>query len=289
MSSTPSLECPNPICRAPITYSAVACDRCGTFIGFPNYRAAEAERPELDARYTAAQIDANNRLVTKLLNKLQSLAENSRPVICMSFAACDDILRPGKYRNYHQRVDSGERGPADATLHADRSMVGERLFPNYKHHIQYAALSPDGRGLVNYGPIAVQWEVVPNYLRGRISLLEENSFTFYDQYELGRRGATLPLGYRAIWDDRSKLAVAKLASQLTAATAEDALATILLNTGATRRDDAFLEVFIYAENGLDTREVDLVTVQRAPATRDENYRLELIKEVCTSRSIRLVE
>ena len=94
----------------------------------------------------------------------------------------------------------------------------------YEEHIQYAALSPDGRGLVSYGPVAVRWEVVPSYLDRRISLFQEDSFIFYDQFKLGDRGATVPPGYRAIWDDRAKLVAAKFASRLTAATAEGSLA-----------------------------------------------------------------
>ena len=57
-------------------------------------------------------------------------------------------------------------------------MVEARLFPMYGEHIAYAALSPDGRGLPNYGPIAVRWQVAPAYVGRRASLLEENSFIF---------------------------------------------------------------------------------------------------------------
>src|SRR5207253_874190 len=102
---------------------------------------------ELAKRYDAVRQDATLRGVAHLLVKLEALAEQSRPVIAMSFAACDDILRPGKYRNYEQRIGSGEREPAGQPDHADREMVGERLFPMYNQYIQYAALSPDGRGL----------------------------------------------------------------------------------------------------------------------------------------------
>jgi hypothetical protein len=138
--------------------------------------------------------DAARRSITPLLAKLEAIAKRSQPVINMDFAACDDILRSGKYRNYHQRIDSGERAPAKAQDHADRVKVGESLFPVHEKHIQYAALSPDGRGLLSYGPVAMRWEVTSVYLDRRVSLLEENSFTFYDHHKLGDRGATIPLG-----------------------------------------------------------------------------------------------
>ncbi len=242
-------------------------------------------------RYSHARDDARQRNVVPLLDKIETVAEGSQPVINMSFAACDDILRPAKYKNYHQAVVSWDRDPAEAQHHADRSMVGDRLFPMYKEHIIYAVVSPDGRGLLNYGPVAVRWEVLASYLGPRISLLEENSFTFYEQHELGRLGAIIPAGYQAIWGDRAKLVAAKLASRLTTATSEGTLADLLMRPGATRKDDEFVEIFIYADEGLETREVDQVTIQRAPMTSEERHRLDLVREACAVRSpaIRVIE
>jgi len=281
-----SSNCPD--CGQVVEYWRVQC-RCGHFVGFPNYRDVAAERAELTKRHTAAQDDCKKRRVASLLTKLEDLAEQSRPVIAMSFSACDDILRPGKYRNYHQRIDSGERDPSGAADHADREMVGARLFPTYHHHIHYAALSPDGRGLSSYGPVAVRWEVTPAYLGRRATLLEDNSFIFYDRHFLGQRGATIPPGYRAIWEDRMKLAAAKIAPRLTTATGESHLPGLLLQPGKTRKDDHFIEVTIYAEGGLDTQDVDMVTVQQSPTTSEEADRRDLVRQVCTSRDIDFVE
>jgi hypothetical protein len=256
---------------------------------FPNHRAAAIERDELSKRYEAARNDPETRKVAPLLAKLESLAERSRPVIAMSFAACDDILRSDKYRNYDQRTGSGEREPANAQDHADRAMVGARLFPMYSQHIHYAALSPDGRGLLSYGPVAVCWEVTPAYLGRRASLLDENSFFFYDHYTLGQRGATIPPGHRAMWEDRAKLVIAKIASKLTIVTAESSLPHLLLRAGTTRREDEFVEIAIYADGGLDTQDVSRVTLQSAATTPEEMYRLSLVREICGTRGIAVLE
>jgi hypothetical protein len=277
------ISCPD--CGEPVEYWRVHC-RCGQFLGYPNHRAAESERADLTARCDSAREDAKGRGVASLLAKLETLVEQSRPVISMSFAACDDLMRAGKYRNYHQRVASAERSPAREQDHADRDIVGGRLFPMYKEHIQYAVLSPDGKGLSSYGPVAVRWEVTAPYLGRRMSLLEENSFTFYDEHALGRRGASVPLGRQSVWEDRTMLAAAKHTANLTAATPESDLRNILLNPGATRKDDEFIEIFVYAEDGLDTRDVDMVTLQLAATTRDESGRWKLIKEACASRTPR---
>ncbi len=281
-------NCPH--CGEVVEHWQVHC-RCEEFIGFPNYRAAAAEYDELEKRALAARADATTRGLIPLLAKLEALAEKCRPVIVMDFSVCDDILRSDKYRNYDQRVESGERDPAKATDHADRQMAGARLFPRYGQHIHYAALSPDGRGLASYGTgaVAVRWDVTDAYLGRRASLLEENSYTFYDHHGLGARGTVIPPGYRATWKERAKLAVAKLAARLTAATSEGSLAGLLLHAGGTRNDDDYIEVVIYADTGLDTVDVDLVTRQRAPTTSEERHRWELVREICTTRSVAVIE
>lgn len=133
-------DCPNK-CSEAAQYWQVHC-RCGDFLGFPDYRAATAEREELVKRYEAARDASKKRGLSSSLAKLDALVEQSRPVIAMSFAACDDMLRSDKYRNYESRTASGERDPASAENHADRAMVGAKLFPMYHQHIHYASLSP---------------------------------------------------------------------------------------------------------------------------------------------------
>lgn len=286
MPST-STNCPD--CKKPVDYWLVHC-RCGHFLGFPNRRQAESERAELNARYAVAQADAASRGAQPLLIALEQLADRSLPVINMSFAVCDDILRPGKYRNYDQRIDSGERDPASALNHGDRGIVGERLYPAYKQHIQYAALSPDGRGLEKgYGPVAMRWQVAPEYLLRRSSLIEENSYTFFGKHSLGRLSTAVPPGYQSIWEDRAKLAVAKLASRLNSGTGQAELPAFVLFQGTDRHQDEFIEIAIHAEGGLDTQDVDMVTIQRPPSGPEDGHRRDIIREMCAHRGIDFVE
>jgi hypothetical protein len=278
-----------PVCGRAPQYWEVTCSRCSNFLGFPNRRAAEGERVELSRRYDAARAEAVTRGLSSLVETLEAVAHHSLPVISMGFEVCDDILRPDKYRNYHQRVDSGERNPAAAENHADREIVGARLFPNYHHHIQYAALSPDGSGLPTYGAVAVRWRVTSTYLGRRASLLEDNSYTFFEHNHLGELGATIPSGYRAVWEDRVQLVVAKVAERLTIAMEESSLSRLLLRPTADKKNDEFVEVAIYADGGLETEDVDRVTLTRAATTREERHRLRLIRDMCASRGIQLVE
>jgi hypothetical protein len=282
-----SASCPE--CGAAVDYWRAHCRRCGDFIGYPNRRAAEAERTKLWERYAVAREDADRRGVRPLLDKLEALAAQSLPVIGMDFKACDDVLRSGKYRTYHQRVEGGERDPAAEQDHSNRAMVEARLFPMYGEHIAYAALSPDGRGLPNYGPVAVRWQATPAYVGRRASLLEENSFIFFETHRLGNLGAEVPEGYRAIWDDRAQVAAVKLAPLLTAATGESDLPGLLLRPLATRKEDEFIEMHIYADEGLDTQDTDMVVFHRPATNSEEHHRADLIREICADRGIRLVE
>jgi hypothetical protein len=92
-----------------------------------------------------------------------------------------------------------------------------------------------------------------------------------------------------MWEDRAKLVIAKIASKLTVATAESSLPRLLLRAGTTRREDEFVEIAIYADGGLDTHDVSRVTLQRAATTPEEMYRLSLVREICGTRGIAVIE
>src|SRR5205814_2371010 len=152
-----------------------------------NRRKAASERTILIERANAAKncpsVDQN------ALDKLIEAATEALPTINMPVAVCDDILRSSKYRTYERRVDNYERAPASEGNHANRISVGTKLFPRNESNIVYAALSSKGGGVANYGPVAVEWRVQKNYLEPRISLLEENSFSFFARHGLGALGA----------------------------------------------------------------------------------------------------
>jgi hypothetical protein len=76
---------------------------------------------------------------------------------------------------------------------------------------------------------------------------------------------------------------------LTTATSEGSLAGLLLQAGGTRIDHDYVEIAIFADTGLDTVDVNLVTRQRAPTTPEERYRWELVQEICATRSIAVIE
>ena len=74
----------------------------------------------------------------------------------------------------------------------------------------------------------------------RATVFEENSAQL-----LKRRGYEEPPGSRALWDERAKLCVAKLAEQIEPATPAEDFAGVLLQGGATSGEDRFVEVHIW--------------------------------------------
>jgi hypothetical protein len=272
-------------CGEPITdYSASQC-RCGHFLGWPNFRKADSERADLTQRYQAATGDLAARNLSNLQIELERIARDSYPVISMTCEACDDLLRGEKYQNYHLQIEVGRRLIASEVNHGDRLLVNERIYPGYGRDLHYAVLSPDGRGLPNYGEVAVGWMVTPSYLGSRSTLLEENEFVFFERHGLGALGAAVPSGYRAIWGDRSKLVVAKLAAEVDTSTSVGELSGLLLAEGTDRRGDRFVEVVIYGEGGIDGREIHQVALMRPVTDPLRQQRWQLVIEMCALRGI----
>ena len=110
----------------------------------------------------------------------------------------------------------------------------------------------------------VSWRVTMDYLGKRMSLLEENSYAFYERHGLGRLGSARPAGYFSTWDDRAKLVGAKLGPRVTIATDRAKLNALLLRSGGNRDDDDFVEIMIYADKGIDTHDVGRVLIQVPP-------------------------
>lgn len=278
-------ECPT--CSHTIEFHETHCSRCDEFVGYPTRRTAEQEDNlrALSERHDQALQNFRDRDLGDLPDVLSDVTKAARPTISMPFNACDNILRGEKYRNYHQEVAINRRSLAQPDDHGNRDMVGSKLFPAFHQHVAYAVLSPDGTGPTSYGSVAVRWEVDSRYLGQRIVLLEQNSYHFFETHELGHIEAREPPGYRAIWEDRCKLSIAKLESLLTPSTSHDDIPNILLQKGTDRQTDEFIEVAIYAANGLDAQDVNKITVQRPFSTNEEEKCYGRIESVCRERGI----
>lgn len=157
------------------------------------------------------------------------------------------------YATYHQLVNAGLRLPAGEKLDIVRVLTDDALFPGYKQHIRFAALSLDQVGLRNYGECSLVLR--NNMVAHRASVFEENSVMWMTNHRINLSGVnSLPKGYRAAWNDRAKLAVAKLANKIPPNMPSDAFPGLLLQQGRTVENDQFIEVHIWGPMTMRTFE-----------------------------------
>lgn len=77
----------------------------------------------------------------------------------------------------------------------------------------------------------------------RTSTLDENSILFFRRHRVAA-GTSGPAGYRSGWDEKNKVAVAKLAPKVSGVPTSE-YPSILLNQGNSGTDAEFVELHVY--------------------------------------------
>jgi len=180
------------------------------------------------------------------------------------------------YSTYTLQVRGNVRIPAEPKDDRHRMGIEGMLFGSYGEKIRYAALSLDGRGVVSYGPYAMQLSDVA--IAERATLLEENSYDFVETYAM-RPGDPIPPGYRSTWQDRHKLAVAKIAERIFETTLPDDHPALLLSSEGNYEDDDFIEVHIYGP--FNPRAIAAVHGHSSTKNAVEGAKLRAIKDILT--------
>lgn len=268
------LKCPK--CSSAIPDTKEKCLTCGFNAGPPNIRAAERaeEIVALEERYQRAFDAAKVNGCLSILEKFDEAVQRTSAVInvrlkFLHFFVTDEM---NLYINY----EGGEgRVRKPATLYDDlaRRGVGGTLFGSYADEIIYAALSLDGSGPYSYGPYAIKLRDVA--ISSRATVLENNSYAFRRKHQI-EPGDRPPLGYIATWDNRHKLAVAKLAEYITPSTSDTDFPRLMLFSEGNRATDEFIEVQIYGT--FDLNAIDSVKGDSKGSSRDDRDLLRMVKE-----------
>lgn len=139
---------------------------------------------------------------------------------------------------YYQQLDAPTRIPDTNDWDRLRRIADTLAFQGYAEHIQFAALSPGEEWPRNYGQGAVFFR--QEMIEHRASVFEDNTVTW-----LMEQGETwqIPPGYRAPWDERDALGLAKLLPVLHPADVDFGAA--ILAVGDSTATDSFIEVHIY--------------------------------------------
>lgn len=237
-----------PHCNINIPPWADVCPHCGKSLSPPNVRAAKGheERSALEQRYRSAKADSVARGASEVLNHFEAALENSVAVIARPVRVLQQMIERDNviYSTFYQMVEAELIFPTDDKWTRLREVADTILFPYYKNRVRFAALSMDGLGLLNYGECSVilRAEMVAH----RATVFEENSTLFMKHHGImASEPDNLPRGYRAVWEERAKLCVAKLAKKINSRTEPDEYPGILLKQGATTEDDEFIEVHVW--------------------------------------------
>ena len=245
-----------PHCTAEVPSHVRDCVRCGEAVGFPNVRAAagSAEVAALDRRVKTAFSSAEAAGYDAVLDDFgQAVATASVAVIARPLMTLQRIVDNSNLllMTFYKELEAGGRTAENNDADKGRTQIDSLVNPLYYTELHFAALSLNGEGVRHYGDF--QLTLASSYISSRATVFEENPFKFGQRHRIVV-GGRCPLGYRASWENRGKLAQAKLFPQLTKASKPDDYPGVLINQGGTRGDEDFIEVHIFGTIGVGTIE-----------------------------------
>lgn len=236
-----------PECTQPMRDSMERCPHCFRPCLYPNVNAARRtdEVQALDSRYQKACEEAIAKKCEPNLRAYESAVSSSQAVINRSFSELQRLSysEDEVYATFYQRIDSGLRLAGGDKWDRLRSIADTILFGEQnKRHVRFASLTVNDVGLPHYGEcsLLLREEMISH----RATVFEENSVMFLHRHTVhAGDDYKIPLGYRALWAERSRIAVAKIANpeNLRLSSFEHQL----LHPGPDERKDVFIEVHIW--------------------------------------------
>ena len=235
--------CPNPACTAPLAPHSRNCLACGRDVGAPNVRAARepAEIDALNLRYKRRLHQAEKDGYEVAFAQFEQKTSSSTAVMCMppSRLLALATSRDSILSTFTLQVQGEARVAQDNRFDKIRTSVEEAFFPNYSREIRFAALSLSAAGQIAYGSCSVTLK--ESAISERASVFECPLFEFTKQHNI-RVGDDIPPGFRALWDERGKLAVVKVAPALADAKVDYA-EVLLPDSGSTLGDCIEVHIF----------------------------------------------
>lgn len=145
---------------------------------------------------------------------------------------------PMFYSFWHQ-VNQQGRLPTETEWDQQRGAAESAINPYYYQDLNFAALMLDGSGMFYYGPYSVTLKT--HTIDDRASVFEQNPFYFCKTHHVVA-GQAPPPGYRASWNERGRLAVAKLQPKVSLGCN---FADIVMEPRRGASDCDFVEVHIF--------------------------------------------
>jgi hypothetical protein len=229
----------------------------------------------LQDRYNKANTEALSRGVNVSVSDFEKAVNKSYVVINRSITELKRLIGSDFeiYATYYQ-LSSSVRIQSGNIWDSRRQSADAIFFTGYHEEIRFASLSLNSIGLSNYGECS--WVLRENMIAHRASLFEGNTTLFYMKNDI-KDADDVPKGYRAIWADRAKLCVAKLAAKIDTTTISAEYSDILLHQGATSADDEIVEVHIFGP--MTIRTIEEVTFNPVPTTISKRERRQRLIEI----------
>ena len=243
------------------------------------------ERSKLDARYQAAQSDAQTRRCSAQLADFEKACAGSSAVfrcellrLHAEIASGTEIYKPfrdiERLRLRYER--STDRDWPALRIKAERDLLG-----NDKHlgNVHYASVSINGDGITSYGDVTVT--LSERMISHRASCIEGNSADLFAKH------GNLAKILRSTWEERAKLCVAKAATNVNTGTNTDDFPGLILKN--KKGKDDFVEVMVFGSMTAATFET--VTIDRAVMARSKRDLVywEAVKEKLAKYNVQAVE
>ncbi len=249
-----TMVCQNRFCCAPLAPHLRDCVACGTEAGCPNIRAADSpdEVTALQLRYQRELSIAEQEGYLDQHNLFLSALDQSRAVIGMPISRLQPMVADphALLSTYALQLEGQSRVPVDNRFDRQRSSVESAFFPDYYKHIRFAALSLKDVGHVAYGKCSVALK--DGSIQARASVFDSPLFAFAQRHNVGL-GTEIPAGYRASWDQRSRLAAIKFSRRIVGMTTIDEMQGLLLPTSDDTLSDC-VEVHVFGSISLHSIE-----------------------------------
>jgi hypothetical protein len=250
------------------------CPHCGRPGLFPNVRAAqvESERQALEKRYQATLVDAVARGAEGAVREFDTAAQVSKAVIARPLRDIERLTSSDRelYTTFYALTQAEARLAYGDKWDRLRRVADESLFPGYKEHIRFAALSLDGVGLADFGDYYLVLK--EGMIAHRATAFEENSAAFLDYHRYQE-----PEGSRATWAERSKLCTAKNAKDLRPGMPTSEFPTVLMRQKTATEESRFVEVHIYGS--MSVRAVEKVILKKLPKKGPRPYKKSFVLEL----------
>ena len=235
-------------CHHTFPKSQSLCPHCARPALYPNVEAAEEldELNKLQQRYDAALADANSRGVESAVIEFENAVSGAKAVIARPLSELMRLAQNDRemYASFYELVEARVRVPTDKGWDKIRVLADSALFPHYKENIRFAALTLNEEGLPYYGEC--YFILRDDLIAHRASVFEENSGEWTKRHKINIKEVdNLPVGFRATWSQRGKLAVAKLSNKITTTTTTDSFPSLLLQPKPPAPTEDFIEVHIW--------------------------------------------